>query len=56
MAEYKIKKGLDLPINGEPSQEITVASAVDRVALVAADYFGMKPKMNTNWSQNKIVK
>lgn len=45
MAEYKISKGLNLPINGEPSQEISNAPSVDRVAIVAADYFGMKPKM-----------
>jgi Na+-transporting NADH:ubiquinone oxidoreductase subunit A len=44
MAEYKIRKGLDLPITGEPNQTITEGKQVDRVAIVAADFFGMKPK------------
>ncbi len=41
----KIRKGLDLPIAGAPSQEIDEAPPVSRVALVGDDYVGMKPKM-----------
>lgn len=41
----KIKKGLDLPIAGEPKQEILDGPPVRSVALVAADYIGMKPTM-----------
>jgi len=45
MATHKIKRGLDLPITGEPNQTIHNARNVSRVALVAADYVGMKPTM-----------
>lgn len=41
----RIDKGLDVPITGAPKQSIEVAPAVDRVALVAADYVGMRPTM-----------
>lgn len=41
----KIKKGLDLPISGRPEQRITDGKRVSRVALVGADYVGMKPTM-----------
>lgn len=46
MAAHKIKKGLDLPITGEPEQVIEDGREVGRVALVAADYHGMKPTMH----------
>ncbi len=46
MAVHKIKKGLSLPIEGEPKQRIEDAPAAGRVALVAADYHGMKPTMH----------
>lgn len=45
MAVHKVKKGLDLPISGAPEQAVHEAPAVTRVALVARDYVGMKPKM-----------
>ncbi len=45
MAVHKIKKGLSLPITGEPQQQIEDAAAPGRVALVAADCHGMKPTM-----------
>ena len=41
----RIRKGLDLPITGAPSQEIVDGPPVSRVALVGDDYVGMKPKM-----------
>ncbi|MGR6873682.1 Na(+)-translocating NADH-quinone reductase subunit A [Pseudomonas sp. HK3] len=40
-----IKKGLDLPIAGQPEQHITQGNGVSRVALVGFDYVGMKPTM-----------
>ncbi len=46
MAVHKIKKGLSLPIEGEPEQVVGDAEAPARVALVAADYHGMKPTMH----------
>lgn len=41
----RIKKGLDLPISGEPSQTIDDAPPVHRVGLVADDYVGMRPTL-----------
>ncbi len=40
-----IKKGLDLPISGEPSREIFEHRPA-QVALVGYDFVGMKPTMN----------
>jgi Na+-transporting NADH:ubiquinone oxidoreductase subunit A len=45
MAEYHIKKGLDVPITGEPQQTVSPAKSVDQVAIVATDFVGMKPRM-----------
>jgi Na+-transporting NADH:ubiquinone oxidoreductase subunit A len=45
MTEFHIKKGLDVPITGEPKQTVSPAKSVDHVAIVAADFIGMKPKM-----------
>ena len=41
----KIKKGLDLPITGAPRQTIIDGPEVGSVAVVGADYVGMKPTM-----------
>ncbi len=41
----KIKKGLDLPIQGVPEQAIYDAPPVRSVALLGNDYIGMKPTM-----------
>lgn len=41
----KIKRGLDLPIAGAPRQVIELAEPVHSVALVGADYVGLKPSM-----------
>ena len=43
MAEFHIKKGLDVPITGEPKQEISSGKSIDHVAIVAADFVGMVP-------------
>ena len=45
MSTYVIKKGLDLPISGQPEQKISPAPIPGRVALLAEDYVGMKPTM-----------
>jgi len=45
MGVHRFKKGLDLPIAGEPEQVIEAGSAVSSVAVMAADYPGMKPTM-----------
>lgn len=41
----EIKRGLDLPLAGEPEQRIHDAPRPSKVALVAADYPGMKPTL-----------
>jgi len=41
----RIKRGLDLPIEGEPDPSIHAGNTVKTVALVGADYVGMKPTM-----------
>ncbi len=46
MAVHTIKKGLDLPIAGAPEQKIHAADAPHKVAVVAADYVGMRPTMH----------
>ncbi|MCG8461254.1 MAG: NADH:ubiquinone reductase (Na(+)-transporting) subunit A, partial [Holophagales bacterium] len=47
MSVHKIKKGLDLPITGEPDvTRVDSAAPPSRVALVASDYHGLKPTMH----------
>lgn len=41
----KIKRGMDIPIEGVPQQRIDNAPAARAVALVGFDYVGMKPTM-----------
>lgn len=46
MGVFKIRKGLDVPIAGEPgASEIEPGRAVRRVGLVGDDYVGMRPTM-----------
>ncbi|MBN1441868.1 MAG: Na(+)-translocating NADH-quinone reductase subunit A [Planctomycetes bacterium] len=44
MSVHRISKGLDLPISGEPRQEISL-KAVGRVAFIAADAVGLRPRL-----------
>lgn len=41
----KIKKGLDLPITGNPEQKISAGATVTQVAVLGPDYIGMRPTM-----------
>lgn len=41
----KIKRGLDLPMTGTPTQRIEAAKPVRSVAVIGFDYNGMKPTM-----------
>ncbi|MEY3807030.1 MAG: hypothetical protein RI893_6 [Pseudomonadota bacterium] len=43
--QFSIKKGLDLPITGEPKQVIDDGNKVNTVAILGMDYVGMKPTM-----------
>jgi Na+-transporting NADH:ubiquinone oxidoreductase subunit A len=45
MKRIEIKKGLDVPVTGEPQQTIKDANPATRVALLGDDYIGMKPTM-----------
>ncbi|MBA3582469.1 MAG: Na(+)-translocating NADH-quinone reductase subunit A [Gammaproteobacteria bacterium] len=41
----KIKRGLDLPLSGMPEQRIYPAPTINSVAVLGADYLGMKPTL-----------
>ena len=41
----KIKKGLNIPINGKPAEEINDSKNSRSVAILGDDYIGMKPTM-----------
>lgn len=43
--QFNIRKGLDLPITGEPEQTIDKGNKINSVAVLGAEYVGMKPKM-----------
>lgn len=42
---FNISKGLDIPISGAPEQAIRSGNPVTEVALIGADYVGLKPTM-----------
>ena len=41
----EIKRGLELPITGNPTQELAEGPEIRQVALVGYDYPGLKPTM-----------
>jgi len=43
LVDHQLKRGLDLPLAGEPEQVIHAARAVTRVALLGEDFVGLKP-------------
>jgi Na+-transporting NADH:ubiquinone oxidoreductase subunit A len=45
MAVHRTRKGLDLPLAGAPAARIEPARAVTHVAVVAADYPGLRPAL-----------
>ena len=42
---FEIKKGLDIPIAGQPVQDIVNGPQIGSVALLGDDYFGMRPQL-----------
>ena len=46
--QFLIKKGLDIPITGQPEQVIGKGNVVKSVAVLGMDYVGMKPTMMVN--------
>ncbi len=45
LRQYKLRKGLELPVAGAPAQEIHDGPAVRTVALLGSDYLGLKPRL-----------
>ncbi len=43
--QFRLRKGLDLPIAGAPQQTIEAGGEVDTVGLLGADYLGLKPRV-----------
>ena len=41
----KTKKGLNLPISGNPSLDMDSSTAINSIALLGADFVGLKPTM-----------
>ena len=41
--QFKLKKGLDIPISGAPEQLVEAGADVTRVSLLGSDYPGLKP-------------
>ncbi len=50
-----IKKGLDIPITGDPVQQISEGNPIKSVAVVGTDYVGMKPTMEVQVGDEVIV-
>ncbi|MBV33602.1 MAG: NADH:ubiquinone reductase (Na(+)-transporting) subunit A [Porticoccaceae bacterium] len=48
----KIRSGIDLPILGAPEQVVEDAPNVSQVALMGADYHGLKPTMSVKVGDN----
>ncbi len=48
MGLIKIKKGLNVPITGEPEQVISTGNPSQKVALLGYDYVGLKPTLAVN--------
>ena len=42
----RIRKGLDIPIEGQPEQVIHPAAPVERVAVLGPDFVGLKPTLH----------
>jgi len=42
---FKIKKGLEIPLQGRPDKRIDAANDVSSVAVLGSDYVGLKPTM-----------
>lgn len=45
MQHFEIKKGLDLPMTGQPEQTITDSPVIQKVAVLGHDYIGLKPRL-----------
>ena len=43
--QFKINKGLELPITGSPGQQVDGCPTITRVAVLGREHVGMKPTM-----------
>lgn len=48
MGVIKIKKGLNLPINGEPKNFIDSTKKVSKVGIIGSDFVGLKPSFTVS--------
>ncbi len=46
MQRFELRKGLNLPLNGAPVQEIHPGPTIRTAALLGADYLGLKPRLS----------
>ncbi|MDH3732936.1 MAG: Na(+)-translocating NADH-quinone reductase subunit A [Gemmatimonadota bacterium] len=51
MGLHEIRKGLDLPIDGAPVQSVTDGPTIGRVAFLADDFPGIKPRVSVEEGQ-----
>lgn len=51
----RLKKGLNIPVPGEPAQRVEDAPPVSRVALMANEYHGLVPRMKTEVGDKVIL-
>lgn len=45
MLEYRLSKGLNIPVTGEPVQQIHDGAEISTVAVLGSDYVGLKPRL-----------
>ncbi|TNF88733.1 MAG: Na(+)-translocating NADH-quinone reductase subunit A [Gammaproteobacteria bacterium] len=43
--QFRVRRGLDIPIDGAPDRVVEQGAAVRSVALLGADYVGLEPRM-----------
>lgn len=55
MRTVQIKKGLNVPISGEPAHSIRQGNPVKTVAILGDDFIGMKPTMAVNVGDSVIT-
>ncbi|MEM9355113.1 MAG: Na(+)-translocating NADH-quinone reductase subunit A [Pseudomonadota bacterium] len=46
MREYKLRRGLDLPVAGVPEQRVALGPTCRTAAVIGADYIGLKPRLS----------
>ncbi|NNM32366.1 MAG: Na(+)-translocating NADH-quinone reductase subunit A [Gemmatimonadetes bacterium] len=48
---YSVRRGLDLPLSGAPVQEVSPGPELTRVAFIADDFHGLRPKLRVSVGQ-----